>query len=92
MTNNPDAPEVRLTDELIREKYPWDYDRLTEECRKRYKDFKLTNEYHALRKELLKDKRFGAVRFLDPGNSKSPKKPFFNPNIIGEFDKHYDRN
>jgi uncharacterized protein DUF3644 len=89
VTTNPNAPEVRLTDELIREKYPWDYDRLTKECRKRYKNFKLTNEYHGLRKNLLKDRRFGAVRYLDPGNSKSQKKPFFDPNILVEFDKHY---
>jgi hypothetical protein len=36
ITNNPNAPEVRLTEEQIREKYPWDYEELTTECRKRY--------------------------------------------------------
>jgi len=89
ITNNLDAPEVRLTEEQIRESYPWDYDRLTDACRERYKDFKVTNDYHVLRKKLQSDKRFGAIRFLDPGNSKSAKKPFFNPNIITELDKHY---
>ncbi|TRZ91893.1 MAG: DUF3644 domain-containing protein [Rhodocyclaceae bacterium] len=89
VTNNPDAPEVRLSDEQIREQYPWDYDRLTAECRKRYKDFKAVQEYHEVRKRLLKDKRFGVVRFLDPGNAKSAKKPFFNPNVLRELDKHY---
>jgi Domain of unknown function (DUF3644) len=91
ITTNPDAPEVRLTEELIREQYPWDYDQLTEACRKRYKGFKIAAKYHDLRKALLKDKRFGAVRFFDPGNSKSSKKPFFNPNIMAELDKHYSR-
>ena len=91
VTNNPNAPEVRLTEEQIRERYPWDYNRLTIECRKRYRDFKSANKYHELRKCLLQDKRFGEIRFLDPGNPKSSKKPFFNPNIIREFDKHYTK-
>lgn len=89
--NNPNAPEVRLTEEQVREKYPWDYDRLTAECRKRYSDFKLVQKFHDLRKSLAADARFGHVRHLDPGNPKSSQKPFFNPNIIAEFDKHYTR-
>jgi hypothetical protein len=89
VTNNPNAPEVRLTEEQIRDRYPWDYDRLNEECVKRYSNFKQVQKYHDLRKRLLKDKRFGEVRYLDPGNTKSSKKPFFNPNILQEFDKHY---
>ena len=91
VTNNPDAPAVRLTEEQIRERYPWDYQRLTTECRRCYSDFKAAPKYHDLRKRLLKDKRFGSIRFLDPGNPKSTKKPFFNPNIMREFDKHYTK-
>jgi len=91
VTNNPDAPEVRITEQQIRDQYPWDYDRLTDECRKRYKDFKAAQKYHDVRKRLLKDKRFGDIRFLDPGNAKSARKPFFNPNILVELDKHYTK-
>lgn len=92
VTNNPNSPEVRLTDEQIRARYPWDYDRLTEECRKRYKGFKVAKKYHDVRKQLLKDKRFGEIRFLDPGNPKSSKKPFFSSNILQELDKHFTKN
>ncbi len=91
LTDNPNAPEIRLTEEQIGERYPWNYDRLTKECRKRYVDFKIANKYHEIRKPLLKDKRFGIIRFLDPNNSKSSKKPFFNANILSEFDKHYKK-
>lgn len=91
ITNDPNAPSVRLTEEQIRERYPWDYDRLTSECRKRYSDFKAAQKYHDVRKRLLGDKRYGEIRFLDPGNPKSSKKPFFSPNIIQVFDKHYTR-
>lgn len=91
VTNNPDAPEVRLTEEQVREKYPWDYDKLTAECRKRYTGFKSDQKYHDCRKKLAGDKRFSHVRELDPGNPKSAKKPFFNANILVEFDKSYAR-
>ena len=91
VTNNPNAPEVRLTEEQVREKYPWDYDQLTAECRKRYTGFKSDQKYHNCRKKLAGDKRFSHVRELDPGNPKSAKKPFFNANILAEFDKIYTR-
>jgi hypothetical protein len=91
LTDNPNAPEMRLTEEQIVERYPWDYDRLTKECQKRYIDFKIAKKYHEIRKPLLKDKRFGIIRFLDPNNSKSSKKPFFNANILSEFDMHYKK-
>ena len=91
VTNNPNAPEVRLTEEQVREKYPWDYDRLTSECRKRYAGFKSDQKYHDCRKKLAGDKRFSHVRELDPGNPRSAKKPFFNANILAEFDKIYTK-
>ncbi len=91
ITDDPNAPAVRLTEEQIREKYPWDYQKLTAECTKRYSDFKQDKRYHTIRKGLLGDPRFGAIRFLDPGNPKSAKKPFFNPNILNELDKHYTK-
>ncbi len=91
VTDNPNAPEVRLTEEQVREKYPWDYDRLTSECRKRYTDFKIDRKYHDCRKKLAGDKRFSHVRELDPGNPRSAKKPFFNANILAEFDKTFTR-
>jgi len=89
VTNDPTAPRVRLTEEQIREKYPWDYEKLTNECRKRYSNFKVDRKYHEQRKKLLADKKFGVIRFLDPSNHKSAKKPFFNPNILTELDKYY---
>lgn len=91
VTRDRKAMAIQLSEEQIREKYPWDYKRLTAECRKRYSDFKLVDDYHELRKKLLADPRFGTVRYLDPGNPKSSKKPLFDPNILTELDKHYTR-
>lgn len=90
-SDDPSALTVKLTEEDIREMYPWDYAFLTDACKSRYKDFKANQKYHDIRKHLESDEKFGRHRFLDPGNAKSPKKPFFHPNIIAELDKHYSK-
>ncbi|MDR2117504.1 MAG: DUF3644 domain-containing protein [Planctomycetaceae bacterium] len=92
ITNDPNAPEVRLTEEQIKEKYPWDYKTLTDKCRDRYSNFKTDNKYHKVRKSLMNNEKLGMIRYLDPNNEKSQKKPFFNPNILQEFDKYYNKN
>jgi hypothetical protein len=89
MTNDPNAPAVRVTEEQIREKYPWDYSKLTSACRTQLPGFKEDSKYHAIRKKLAVDPHFGTIRYLDPGNPKSSRKPFFNPNIMKEMVKHY---
>ena len=88
VTGNPNAPEVRLTEAQIRDRYPWDTKELAKECKKRFTNFKITQAYHDLRKQLLKDGKFGEIRFLDPGNPKSAKKAFFSPAVMFELDKH----
>lgn len=90
-SGEPDATNIRLTEEQIREKYPWDYGKLTEECEKRYQDFKCNKEYHRFRKALLGNGKFCYTRRLDPENPKSSKKVFYNPNILQEFGKHYTK-
>jgi len=89
LTNDPSAPAVRLTEEQIRDRFPWDYKRLTAECRKRYPSFKEDQKYHDLRKTILAGRKLGDWRYLDPGNPKSSRKPFFSTNILQEFDRHY---
>lgn len=92
VTGDPSAVPVNITEEQILARYPWDYTTLTEKCRQRYACFKANQGYHEIRKGLEEDERFGHLRFLDPGNAKSFKKRFFNPNIMVELDKHYDKN
>ena len=91
VTNDPNATAVRLTEEQIREQYPWDYGELTDKCRKRYADFSANAKYHKIRKPLYGNEKFCRVRYLDPDNPKSANKRFFNPNILKEFDRHYLR-
>jgi hypothetical protein len=89
LTNDPNAPHVYMTEEDVRQKYPWDYKELAKRCRDRYVDFKENEDFHKVRKPLVADSRYVRNRFLDPGNPRSATKQFYNANILAEFDKHY---
>lgn len=91
ITDDPDAPEVQISEEDIRRKYPWDYYELTRRLENRYIDFKQNKKYHSIRMPLKSDPRYVKTRLLDPNNPKSTKKDFYNPNIFQVFDKHYTR-
>ena len=91
LTTDPSAPALEVREEDVRRAYPWDYSDLTERLKDRYKDFLQNSKYHGIRKALRGDDRYVRTRLLDPGNTKSAKKDFYNPNIIAEFDKHYTR-
>jgi hypothetical protein len=87
--NDPNAVVVNITEEDIRKQYPWDYRTLTEKLENRYLDFKANNKYHEVRKKLATNPQYMKSRYLDPGNPKSSRKDFYNPNIVAEFDKSY---
>jgi hypothetical protein len=89
MSKDSDAVKITLTDEDIRDRYPWDYGQLTRALMRRYSDFSANQTYHTIRKRLAHDAKFARNRYLDPGNSRSLRKTFFNPNIVAEFDSHY---
>jgi hypothetical protein len=90
VTTDANAPAIRLTEEHIREQYPWDYDELTRRCRDRYSDFKIDRKYHQIRKQLESDKRFAHERRLDPDKPK-PKKMFYSTAILDELDNRYNK-
>lgn len=92
-SENSNALPVKLTEESIRERFPWGYIKLTEMLKKRYLDFIPNNQYHKIRndiKERTKDKLW-KPRYLDPDNLKSSKKDYYSPNIFMEFDKYYKK-
>jgi len=91
VTNDPDATKVTLTEEDIRERYPWDYNILTTRLRKLYVDFKENQQYHDIRKKLEQDDRYCKKRFLDPKKKSGVGKCFYNPNIVREFDRYYKK-
>ena len=90
---NPNALEVRMTEEQILEQYPWDYKTFINKCKERYSDFKRNKTFYNIRKSICEEKKDKVckTRYLDPSNTKSQKKPFFKPEILNEFDKHYTK-
>ena len=66
-----------------------DYGKLTLRLENRYIDFKVNPKYHILRRALAVNPQYMKSRYLDPGNAKSSRKDFYNPNIVKEFDKSY---
>jgi len=92
ITDDPNAPAVRLEEEeILRKKYPLDYRTLTTGLLARYSDFKRNPKYHKLRKEFMKDKKLCRTRYLDPNNTEGTRKDFFSPAIYKKFDKHYTK-
>lgn len=88
ITNDPNAPEVRIGEESLLKEYSLRYDDLTKMLRKRYTDFIANNNYHRIRKEICEKPGYKFTRYLDPEKSKSCKN-FYPLKIIEEFDKHY---
>jgi hypothetical protein len=91
ISNDSTALKLALTEENIRQSYPWDYKELVKRLVERYSDFKVNPQFHDLRKSLLNDLRYAKSRLLDPDNPKSGKKDFYNANILQIFDEHYRR-
>ena len=89
-TNDPDALNIELSEEDIRRMYPWDYKELTDRLKSRYTNFKMNNSFHEIMWSLKLEIKFVRTRLLDPGNPRSPKKDFYNPNILQELDRHYE--
>lgn len=89
ISKDPDAVKVTLSEEDIRERYPWDFAELIKRLTERYSDFKRDKRFFAIRKPIMGDEKYVKARYLDPGNPKSNKKDFYNPNVIQFFDKHY---
>lgn len=85
------STKVLLTEEDIRDKYPWDYRQLSDRLKSRYTDFKENAKYHEIRANLQDDQRYAHIRLLDMENPSSGKKTYFSSNIMNEFDKHYTR-
>ena len=91
ISKDDDAVKVHLSEQDIREKYPWDYNELCGRLGGRYRDFKQNQGFHDIRLPLLEDERYAKPRYLDPGNPKSPKKDFYNANVLQVFDQKYTK-
>jgi len=91
ITDDPNAPIVRLGELDFKKRFPLNYQTLTKNLYTRYKDFKSNQKYHQLRKQFMEDKKLCFTKQLDPDNPKSARKDFYSPAIYKRFDKHYNK-
>ena len=88
-TDDPSAPVLTVREEDILKNYPMTYRDLANTMKRRYGNFLENRDFHKLRKDLEKEKKYAIVRLLHPNNPKSSRQRFYNANILQEFDKHY---
>lgn len=90
ITDDKSAPTLRLTEENIRETYPWSYKILVKRLGEKLGDkFKQNCKFHAIKKKLEANRKLCNERLLDPSNPKSTKMKFYSPNILKEFIRLY---
>jgi len=89
ITNDPTATPVILVEENLAALFPWTYHELVKRCKDRYSDFSANQKFHDHREEIAKESKLFKLRLLDPSNPKGMKKPFYSPNVLSYFDKHY---
>lgn len=89
-TNDPNAPEMRISEEDLKERYPDNHRSLTAKCRTRYSDFLQNQKYNDLLRPLKEDPQYAYIRKLDPDNPRSTQQVWFNAEAVFErLDKHY---
>lgn len=86
-------PDITVTVENdgVPSGYDWTYQELLKRLTARYSDFKQNAAFHGILKPLKADPKFCYERFLDPKKKSGTKKPYYNPNVLKEFDAHYTR-
>jgi Domain of unknown function (DUF3644) len=89
ISNEPGATKVIMSEEDIRNTFPWDYAELVKRLKTRYTDFKTNPKFFAIKKSIMSNEKLVFKRLLDQRNPRSLKKDFYNPNVFQVFDKHY---
>ncbi len=85
------TPVFQDTEDVFKNKYPWDYQKLLNKLTKRYSNFKQNSQFHKIKKEICKNLEFAGERYLDYEKMSGTKKTYYSPNILKEFDKHYTK-
>jgi hypothetical protein len=91
VTDDPNAPVMRVQEDDIFRNYPYDYRSLTEALKQKYSDFVENKHYHAFRKSLERNPKYCNMRLLNPKKPNSTKVCFYSRAIFFEFDKQYTK-
>jgi CII-binding regulator of phage lambda lysogenization HflD len=82
---------VNLSEEDVRQKYPYVYKDVTTKAKIRYSNFKQGPNFNAVMKGIKAGKKLCHVRLLDQKNPKSSQKYFYSSNVWKVLDQHYKK-
>ena len=88
ISDDPKAPKVQLSEGDFKTKYPWDYKKLVQECKKQIKGFKVNNAFHRLRKAKMNSSKYCYKRYLNLDKRGIPK-VYYNPSILNSLIKEW---
>ena len=90
ITDDPDAPKVRLEEKDILARYPNSHSDVVKACRGRYVDFKMNRHFHRVMRQIATVPGCVHERHLDPRRRGGTKKNLYNlPAVLGQLDEHY---
>jgi hypothetical protein len=87
--SDPTAIPVTLTEVDVLKRYPWTYDELRREVKKKLPKLKFNGAFNKAMAACETDPRYCHVRHLDPRKKKSTKQKFYNPNLVAELEKQF---
>jgi hypothetical protein len=87
-----DGVPVNLSEEDIRQRFPFAYGDVVKKAKERYLDFKQGKIFNAEMKKIKADKKLHYNRLLDPKNPSSTKRTFYSSNIWKVLDQVYTKN
>ncbi|MBU1039668.1 MAG: DUF3644 domain-containing protein [Proteobacteria bacterium] len=91
VTNNPNAPEVRLNEQQLSEKYPLNFAALINACKERYSDFKRTDQFYKRLNEIKASTKYAYRRNLYQENPNGPKTHYYSHAALNYLDNHYTK-
>lgn len=91
-SNDGDTVHVYVSsEEEFGRKYRWTYAQLLEKLKTRYEDFKTNPTFYNLHRELGANKKYRDLWYLNFKERTGTSKPYYDPCILDEFDKHYTK-
>jgi hypothetical protein len=85
-TNDPSAPEMRLSEQDFQARFPLDYQKLLQRVRQQLPGIKINNKFTLLMRELRADPNLCHTRYLDPQTRKGQKK-FYSEAILSRISR-----
>ena len=85
-----DGIKVSLSEENMRQRFPWTRQEVIEKCKTRYSDFKQNQTMRDIFKEIQANPKLSYQRRLYPTKPR-PMTYLYSSNVLQEFDKHYTK-